>query len=46
MDIKVVVVYDPMGWSSDEIIKETDVHHGSEDGNGEFNWRLNYLFSN
>jgi hypothetical protein len=37
-DLKVQITYDPMGWLSDETIKETDVHHNS-DGWGEFNWR-------
>ncbi len=39
IDIKVSVMYDPMGWKSSEIVKETDTHHGSE-GEGEFNWRF------
>lgn len=25
-----------------EITKETDVHNGSEDGNGQFNWRMTF----
>ena len=26
--------------TNEEITKETDTHNGSEDGNGEFNWRM------
>ena len=25
--------------TGEEVTKETDVHNGSTDGNGEFNWR-------
>lgn len=28
--------------SNQEVINETDVHNGSEDGHGEFNWRMKF----
>lgn len=36
------VMYDPEGWLSDEIKKETDCHLGSKDGRGVFNWRMKF----
>ncbi len=35
-------MYDPEGWLSDEIKKETDVHNGVKDGNAIFNWRMKF----
>ena len=28
----------------EEVTKETDTHNGSEDGNGQFNWRMKFPF--
>lgn len=42
INIRVGVLYDPQGWSADEIEKTTDIHYNSEDGNGEFNWRMKF----
>ena len=42
VDMRVFVLYDPMGWNADEMLKETDIHYNSRDGNGEFNWRMKF----
>lgn len=42
VDIYMKVLFDPTGWSGNEIIKETDVHYGSKDGRGEFNYRFKF----
>jgi hypothetical protein len=39
VDIFFKVQFDPSGWLSESKEKETDVHAGSEDGHGIFNWR-------
>jgi len=36
------VKYDPEGWLSDEIMKETDTHLGCDNGNAIFNWRMKF----
>jgi len=33
------------GWTGDNIIKNTDTHHGSSDGHGIFNWRMKFPIS-
>ena len=33
---------DAFGWNGEDIKKETDVHNGSTDGNGQFNWRMKF----
>ena len=42
VDPFVRVSYDPSGWAGEEQSKETDVHHGSKDGRGVFNYRLKF----
>jgi hypothetical protein len=44
VDIYFKVQFDPSGWLSESESKETDVHCGSEDGNGIFNWRMKFDF--
>ena len=39
VNIFVKCMFDPDGWTGDEIVKSTDTHLGSEDGYGIFNWR-------
>ena len=36
------VMFDPEGWLSNEIRKETDTHLGCDDGRGIFNWRMKF----
>ena len=43
VDIWVRVIYDPTGWSADEVEKRTDVHYGSKTGWGQFNWRFKFI---
>lgn len=43
VDIYTKVIFDPTGWSGGEIEKKTDVHYGSKDGRGVFNYRLKFL---
>lgn len=40
VDITIKVTMNPTGWDKGEIVKQTDVHFGSEDGRGIFNWRM------
>ncbi len=42
MDIYVKVLFDPTGWSGNEIEKKTDIHYGSKDGTGVFNYRFKF----
>ena len=44
VDIFFKVQFDPSGWLSESKEKETDVHAGSEDGHGIFNWRMKFNF--
>ena len=44
IDIYLRASFDPGGWLTDSIEKETDNHNGSEDGSGEFNWRMLFPF--
>ena len=39
VNIFVKCMFDPDGWTGDEIVKSTDTHLGSQDGWGIFNWR-------
>jgi len=34
VDIYVRVIWDPTGWSEDEVEKSTDIHHNSSSGWG------------
>jgi hypothetical protein len=43
VNIKVKVTFDPTGWVSDEVNKETDVHNGSKNGWGDFKWRFKFV---
>jgi hypothetical protein len=43
VDIYLRVIFDPTGWSGNEIVKETDCHYGSKDGRGVFNYRFKFL---
>ncbi len=40
VDIKIRVTMNDTGWQKGELVKETDVHFGSEDGRGIFNYRM------
>ena len=42
VDIFVRVIFDPTGWSADEVEKKTDIHHTSTTGWGSFNWRFKF----
>ena len=42
ISIFIHVVYDPQGWNSDEVVRDTDTHMGSVDGHGVFNWRMKF----
>jgi hypothetical protein len=42
VDIFVKVSFDPSGWHKEEIEKKTDVHFGSKDGKGIFNYRFKF----
>jgi hypothetical protein len=42
VDIFVKVIFDPFGWAKDTIETQTDVHYNSQDGRGEFNWRMKF----
>jgi len=42
VNIVVKVVFDPDGWGTDPVKKETDTHMKSEDGHGIFNWRMKF----
>lgn len=45
VDIYVMVTMDSSATGNgSEEVRETDVHMGSEDGNGEFNWRMKFNF--
>mmetsp|Transcript_7866 Transcript_7866/g.1032 ORF Transcript_7866/g.1032 Transcript_7866/m.1032 type:complete len:87 (+) Transcript_7866:3858-4118(+) len=37
--------FDYSGWLEEAEMRETDVHNGSENGNGEFNWRMKFDFT-
>mmetsp|Transcript_3157 Transcript_3157/g.3062 ORF Transcript_3157/g.3062 Transcript_3157/m.3062 type:complete len:246 (+) Transcript_3157:1660-2397(+) len=39
------VLFDPTGWSSEEVTKETDTHYASRDGRGVFNYRFKFSIS-
>ena len=43
VDIYCKVLFDPTGWSGSEIEKKTDIHYGSKDGRGVFNYRFKFL---
>lgn len=40
VDIFCKVSFDPTGWAGNDIEKTTDVHYGSKDGRGVFNYRF------
>lgn len=40
VDVFVKVQFDPTGWAGELIEKQTDVHYGSKDGRGVFNYRF------
>lgn len=42
MDIYCKVFYDPTGWSGSEVEKSTDVHYGSKEGRGLYNYRFKF----
>ena len=42
VDIFVKVQFDPTGWSGTLVEKQTDVHYGSKDGIGLFNYRFKF----
>ena len=42
VDIFVKAIFDPTGWTQDEQVKETDTHSNSQDGFGQFNWRMKF----
>lgn len=42
VDIFLKVTFDPSGWSKDIVEKQTDTHYGSNDGFGEFNYRMKF----
>lgn len=44
-NIQVKVIYDPTGWSGEGMEKATDIHYGSKNGKGEFNWRFKFDLS-
>jgi len=46
LNINVKVQFDPDGWGSDAIKKETDMHMNSEDAHGIFNWRYVHCIYN
>jgi len=42
VDIYIKVMFNPNGWSQEEISKATDIHYNSQDGRGEFNYRMKF----
>lgn len=42
VDIFMKVLFDPTGWSGNEIVKTTDTHFASRDGRGVFNYRFKF----
>ena len=42
VDIYVKVLFDPTGWSGNPVQKQTDIHYGSKDGRGVFNYRFKF----
>jgi hypothetical protein len=42
VDVYVKVQFDPTGWSGGLVEKQTDVHYGSKDGRGVFNYRFKF----
>jgi hypothetical protein len=42
VNIYIKCMFDPEGWSVEEIVKETDCHNGSTNGWGVFNWRMKF----
>lgn len=45
VDVYVRVQFDPTGWSGNLSEKQTDVHYGSKDGRGVFNYRFKFDIS-
>lgn len=44
MDIYVQATFESSDWSKETVTKKTDVHNGSKDGHGSFNYRLKFPF--
>ena len=42
VDLFLKLCFEEKGWREDEIIKQTDVHYGSKDGHGIFNYRFKF----